>query len=196
MNPASSETVATLRVELEGIQPLIWRRFAVRTATTLDKLHRVIQAAMGWQDRHLWMLTAGDCNFSIVIHGDDDWNKRVTNAKAITLTTIMSSNLKTLGYCYDFGDNWEHRVFVESTKPALSQSVCPRFLGGERRCPPEDCGGIPGYYDFLNRLSGRSARERKAALDWYGGPYDPDDIDEQQIKASFEQLAQSLAENR
>ena len=58
------------------------------------------------------------------------------------------------------------------------------------------CGSIPGYYDFLKRLSGKSARERKATLDWCGGPYDPDDIDEQQIKTTFEQLAPNLADNR
>jgi hypothetical protein len=58
MASSTDNNVAKLRVELEGIQPLIWRRVAVPTSMKLNQLHHVVQAAMGWLDRHLWMLTA------------------------------------------------------------------------------------------------------------------------------------------
>jgi Plasmid pRiA4b ORF-3-like protein len=181
MSSSTNNSIAKLRVELEGIKPLIWRRVAVPTSMKLNALHNVVQTAMGWRDRHLWMLTAGDRNYGILIPGDDDWNARINDAETTTLAMILSGGLKEFGYVYDFGDNWEHRIIVENVKPTEQQASYPEFLGGERRCPPEDCGGIPGYYGFLDKVTAKQGKKRKAALDWYGGPYDPDDIDEQQI---------------
>ena len=94
-----------------------------------------------------------------------------------------------LGYVYDFGDNWKHRIIVEAVKPAQSGSLYPQFLGGERRCPPEDCGGVPGYYDFLANIASKQDKKRKAAFHWYGGPYDPDDIDEQRLVIALKYIA-------
>ena len=59
------------------------------------------------------------------------------------------------GYVYDMGDNWQHWIIVEKLKPAEPGAVYPQFLGGERRCPPEDCGGHPGYYDFLDNIASK-----------------------------------------
>ena len=52
-----------------------------------------------------------------------------------------------------------------------------------------DCGGIPGYYDFLDKIAAKSGQKRKEAIDWYGGPYDPDDIDERQIVTNLKRIA-------
>jgi Plasmid pRiA4b ORF-3-like protein len=125
-----------------------------------DQLHHVVQAAMGWLDRHLWMLRAGDRSYAVLIPGEDDWNERVDDAETTTLATILSGGLKEFGYLYDFGDSWQHRIIVENVKPAEQQTPYPEFLGGERRCPPEDCGGIPGYYDFLDKIA--TKREKNA----------------------------------
>jgi hypothetical protein len=50
---AAPDTIASLRIELEDIKPLIWRRVTVRTSMNLEAVHSVIQAAMGWLDCHL-----------------------------------------------------------------------------------------------------------------------------------------------
>ena len=67
------------------------------------------------------------------------------------------------------------------------------FLGGERRCPPEDCGSVPGYYDFLDAISapdkGKGSRKKREMLTWYGRPYDPDNIDEEQVRAALAKRA-------
>ena len=94
-------------------------------------------------------------------------------------------------YVYDFGDNWEHRIFVEGIQPTEPDTKYPRFLGGERRCPPEDCGGPPGYFDFIENIARKNSKKAKEALEWYGGPYDPDNIDEQQINVTLGRLANS-----
>jgi hypothetical protein len=87
------------------------------------------------------------------------------------------------------GDDWLHRIVVEKTAPPLPGISYPQFLGGERRCPPEDCGGVPGYCEFLGNVGSKQSRKRKAALDWYGGPYDPADIDEDRIVANLNRIA-------
>lgn len=42
-----------LKITLRDCKPPIWRRVVVRTDMKLDRLHRVIQIAMGWLDCHL-----------------------------------------------------------------------------------------------------------------------------------------------
>ena len=69
---------------------------------------------------------------------------------------------------------------MENVKPAEQQTPYPEFLGGE------DCGGI---HDFLDKIATKRGKKRKAARDWYGGPYDPDDIDEQQIVINLKRIA-------
>jgi hypothetical protein len=186
MTKSHNANIAVLRVELQDIEPLIWRRVGVRGSITLPELHGVIQAAMGWLDNHLWEFTVNERRYGLHIADDPDWNQRITNAAGVTLASLLGTGVAEIVYLYDMGDNWEHRVIVEKLKPTESGTLYPQFLGGERRCPPEDCGGFPGYYEFLSSITGKQSKSRRAALDWYGRPYDPDDIDEEQIIANLE----------
>jgi Plasmid pRiA4b ORF-3-like protein len=182
----ANDEIAVLRVELEGIEPLIWRRVAVRTSMNLKALHGVIQATMGWLDSHLWMLEADEQRYGMLIPDDPDWNERVKDAVKTKLSVLLNGGVREMRYLYDMGDSWQHRVIVEKLKAGEPGVLYPQFLGGERRCPPEDCGGIPGYYEFLENIAGK---KRKAALDWYGGPYDPDDIDERKVVTALSQIS-------
>lgn len=173
--------VAALRIELQGIEPLIWRRLAVRTTMTLMGVHRVIQAAMGWRDCHLWHFEAGRRRYSMRVPSEPEWNERYEDAGRARLGMLLDGGLRRFEYAYDMGDNWEHSIIVEKVSAPAPSAKYPQFLGGERRCPPEDCGGAPGYFEFIKQISGKQKRVRDEALRWYGGPYDPDDIDEPKI---------------
>jgi hypothetical protein len=61
----SPEDIAVVRIELEDIKPLIWRRVAVRTSMNLNAVHGVIQAAMGWLDYHLWEFATDERRYGI-----------------------------------------------------------------------------------------------------------------------------------
>jgi Plasmid pRiA4b ORF-3-like protein len=183
------DDIAILRIELEDIGPLIWRRVGVRTSMNLKAVHNVIQAAMGWLGYHLWEFAASDRKYGILIPNDPDWNKRITNAATTKLSALLTGGVREIGYVYDMGDNWQHRIIVENLKAAEPGVLYPQFLGGERRCPPEDCGGFPGYYEFMDNIASKQSKTRKAALDWYGGPYDPDEINEQQIIAALGRIS-------
>jgi len=179
------DNIAILRIELEDIDPLIWRRVAVRTSMNLKAVHRVIQAGMGWLDCHLWEFAANGRKYSILVPNDADWNERIKDAAKTKLSALLTIGVREIGYVYDMGDNWQHRIIVEKLKAAEPAAHYPQFLGGERRCPPEDCGGISGYYEFLDNIASKQNKKRTAALEWYGAPYYPDEIDEQQIVATL-----------
>ena len=188
--------IAILRIELEDIKPLIWRRVGVRTSMTLKAVHDVIQTIMGWLDCHLWELAANGRRYSMLVPNDADWNERIKDVAKTKLSALLASGVSEIGYLYDMGDNWQHRIIVEKLKAAEPGALYPQFLGGERRCPPEDCGGIPGYYEFLNNIASKQNKKRQAALDWYGRPYDPDEIDEQQIITALNRLANTSRPSR
>ena len=54
----SPPMVYTLKVTLMETDPPIWRRLRVPGGTTLARLDRIIQAAMGWTNSHLHSFTA------------------------------------------------------------------------------------------------------------------------------------------
>jgi hypothetical protein len=180
--------IAILRVELEGIEPLIWRRVAVRTVMRLTELHRVFQVVMGWLNGHLWQFEIGEKKYATRIPNDPDWNERNEDANATKLSSLLGRRVKEFGYVYDMGDYWEHRVIVERVTAPSSEVSYPQFLGGERRCPPEDCGGVPGYYEFLKNVTSKRKDKRAHAFAWYGGPYDPEDIGEQSVVAALRRI--------
>lgn len=85
-------------------------------------------------------------------------------------------------YLYDFGDSWEHSVEYEGLhdkKPSQKYPVC---IGGERACPPEDVGSIPGYYRFLEIISDPTHEEHDSMLTWVGWKYDPEKFDSAKVK--------------
>jgi len=81
--------------------------------------------------------------------------------------------LKTPGdsmlYVYDFGGNWRHNVTLEKILPA-SGMVRPVCIAGERHCPPEDVGGVPGYTEFLEVIFEPGHEEYEHYVRWAGGP--------------------------
>jgi len=53
MSTAVKPLVYQLKVVLQGISPMIWRRMLVQSDSTIADLHYILQIAMGWTDSHL-----------------------------------------------------------------------------------------------------------------------------------------------
>ena len=187
--------ISILRIELADIEPLIWRRIAVRNTTDLQTLHHIIQAAMGWLDSHLWEFEVDETTYGRPDPDAASWGHVVEPASSASLARIIESGATSFGYTYDMGDHWEHLISIERLENAEAGESYPLYLGGERRCPPEDCGGVPGYYEFIDIISGpdkgKGSRKKKEALNWYGRPYDPDVIDEEQIRISLGRIVEA-----
>ena len=71
-------------------------------------------------------------------------------------------------YTYDFGDSWEHLITVEQVQTASAGLHYPHCTDGAGACPPEDCGGAPGYSDLKVALADPAHEEHHAMLEWLG----------------------------
>lgn len=124
----------------------------VPTSITLKVLHDVIQAVMGWFDYHLWEFTIDKQRYGLPM--DEDWGMAPRKEAAkVRLLDVLKPRRTTIDYLYDFGDGWEHRLTVTRARPGDPEASYPRYVGGERNAPPEDCGGTPGFYDMLDALA-------------------------------------------
>ena len=61
--------------------------------------------------------------------------------------------------------------------PAEPGVEYPIFIDGKGRCPPEDCGGPPGFEEFLKAVGDESHPDHEDLMDWYGQPFDPEDLE-------------------
>lgn len=183
----SVNEMATVRIELRDTDPLIWREVEVPTSITLKVLDDVIQAVMGWFDYHLWEFTIDKQSYGLPM--DEDWGTepRKEAAKA-RLRDVLKPRKTTINYLYDFGDSWEHRLTVTGVRPGDPATLYPRYIGGEKNAPPEDCGGIPGFYDMLDALVDPDHPDHADATEW-ADDYDPDAVDELPIKYALLRIA-------
>lgn len=179
--------VCTLRIELCGSDPLIWRQVEVPTSLTLKALHEVIQAAMGWLGYHLWEFAIGERRFGLPM--DEDWGTEPrTEAAKIRLREVLTPRKTTFTYLYDFGDDWEHRLVLTNVRQGEPGVGYPRYIAGEGNAPPEDCGGIAGFYEKLDIIADPAHPDHVEVVEWLGD-YDPDVIDEMQIRISLGSIA-------
>ncbi|MCT8997818.1 plasmid pRiA4b ORF-3 family protein [Chelativorans intermedius] len=179
--------IATVRIELRDTDPLIWREVEVPTSITLKVLHDVIQAVMGWFDYHLWEFTVNKQRYGLPM--DEDWGTEPRKEAAkVRLREVLKPRKTMIDYIYDFGDSWEHRLTVADVRIGDPEASYPRYVGGERNAPPEDCGGIPGFYDMLDALADPDHPNHADATEW-ADDYDPDTIDELPIKYALSRIA-------
>jgi len=61
---SKASDIARLKITLDYVEPKVMRRIDVPFGIKLDRLHLVIQAAMGWTNSHLWGFEAGGANWA------------------------------------------------------------------------------------------------------------------------------------
>jgi hypothetical protein len=189
MNTASDSVneIATVRIELRHTDPLIWRQVEVPTSITLKVLHDIIQAVMGWFDYHLWEFTIGDRKYGLSMDEDCGSRERLMASK-VRLRDVLQPRKTVLDYTYDFGDQWEHWLTVTDVRAGEPGGSYPRYIGGERNGPPEDCGGIPGFYEWLEAISDPTHEGHAEAKEW-ADEYDPSTFDELPIRYALSRIA-------
>jgi hypothetical protein len=96
-------------------------------------VHHVILAAMGWLDCHSWEFEANKQKYGMLVRNERDWNERIKNAATAKLSSLLAKGVREMGYIYDMGDHWRHRITVEALKAAEAGARCPHFLGKGRR---------------------------------------------------------------
>lgn len=181
----TERVVYQIKVTLRGSKPPIWRRFQVASDTSLVQLHRILQCVMGWEGYHMHQFIVGG-----VMYGNADMMEDfdTVDEKTVTLDKIVRREKFKFIYEYDFGDGWEHELLVEKILPVEGGKTYPVCLTGKRACPPEDCGGIWGYSDFLEAVQDPDHPEHDEMLDWAGGEFDPTAFDLREVNAELKEL--------
>ena len=183
MTKHRTNIVYQFRIELSEIEPTIWRVIQVPSEYSFWDLHVAIQDAMGWLDYHLHAfhvrMPGKKKDTEIGIPDDESFDHEVLPGWKISITTYFTEPGKLAIYDYDFGDGWSHRVLLEAMLLKEKGAKYPRCIAGERACPPEDCGGVPGYYQLREILADPDHSEYQDYIDWLKGhaknyyPYEP-----------------------
>ena len=187
----SADAIAQLKITLDDVKPTVLRRIEVPFDIRLDRLHLTIQAAMGWTNSHLYEIRAGDVGWSTP-NPDADWAGDFIDARKARLGDVLEDiGTKKLVYLYDFGDGWEHTIYVERLVDPEPGVLYPRLIAVSGRCPPEDCGGPFGYADLLEAIKDPLHERHSELTEWIGDEFDPEADDAKYLTAGVVALAQT-----
>ena len=114
-------------------------------------------------------------NYIVVIAGT------VRNGYDVRLNELIKRKGRVFNYIYDFGDLWNHEICVESTYNKHTLDLDIFCIGGERACPPEEVGGVDGYYHFLEVINNPGHADWEQYMTWADNCYDSEYYDEKII---------------
>jgi len=207
------QQVHELKITLRGSKPPIWRRVAVPSDMRLSDLHIVIQTVMGWTNSHLHQFTVRNAKSKPAsdeirkLLQNEQWDKLeqcmcrdrcwsdprmevdgADNEKKAKLCELAPSVKSKFIYEYDFGDGWDHNIEVVKVGQPAEGINYPVCIDGKLACPPDDCGGIWGYYDKLEVLKNPKHEDYKDTLEWMGKNFDPERFDLDGVNGQLAEL--------
>jgi Plasmid pRiA4b ORF-3-like protein len=189
MRSARSMEIYQFKVTLIGITPPIWRRFQAPGGFSLAQLHRAMQVVLGWENYHLYTFRIGSKSYGPPgIEDDDDFG--LIDATRVRLSAVLRNVGTTITYVYDYGDDWEHALLLEAILMPDPEAIYPRCIAGERRCPPEDVGGIGGYIDYLGAMADPNHEQHEEMMMWRG-PFDAEDFSIEQVNQELDKKFRS-----
>ena len=140
----TAASIARLRIKLDDVEPAVVRRVEVPLTIRLDRLHLVLQAAMGWTNSHLYEIRAHDVGWG---RPDPNFGDGPPDASKARLIDVLEDvGARSLKYLYDFGDGWEHSVRIERITDAVPGIAYPAPHRCSRTLPARGCRrplGIP-----------------------------------------------------
>jgi hypothetical protein len=172
---APVDQIFQIKVTLLGSDPPIWRRLLVPASITLAALHNVLQIAMGWDSSHMHEFRKGKQFYGMPNPDERFFNvPRTIDDRKVQLDEVLLRVGSNFLYTYDMGDSWEHAIVLEKRLPVDPNLKYPACLGGELASPPEDCGGIYGFYDLLEASRNPEHPRHGELLEWVGEDWNPD----------------------
>jgi len=202
--PPAQVPALQLQVNLNGIEPPIWRRFWVEDTITLGRLHEVLQIVMGWQDYHLHQFITGERFEDRVFFtppwdegfGDPEFMARQRDETRVKARTLLPLVGDSATYAYDLGDSWEHTLLLERVVLVdPMEQWLPWCLDGRRAAPPEDGGGTGGYAEFLEAISDPNHEDHGRMLEW-GGDVDSERFDRRAVNTALWWWAKARGRHR
>jgi len=142
---------------------------------------------MGWFDCHLHAFRFGErrsrVQWEIGIPVDEGFDTIETlPGWEVPIVEHFNNVGMSCNYEYDFGDGWEHELLLEGIMLREKGRRYPQCIAGEQSCPPEDCGGVHGYYRLLEIIADPTNEEYEDMTRWVGKQFDPEYFAPEKVK--------------
>lgn len=166
-----------LKISLDGIKPVIWRRVVIDPTLSLEDMNEVILGVMPWVGYHLHQFYNNE--ITATPPSDDPFDESDGDYNNLTIGDFIKKVGDKCNYLYDFGDNWEHTIIVEKLVHPIPDSRA-KFITGKNMTPPEDCGGIWGFKLLIRIMQDPKHPEHNNMRKWLGltkkDIFDPKDM--------------------
>lgn len=182
-------TAFQFRISLDNTSPEIWRRIQVSSEMDLMEFHLAIQLSMGWTNSHLYEFTIDGKNYQtpyeeVIVFEEN----KFIDSGSVTLKELLQQPGQQFSYLYDFGDSWQHTVVFEKFEPLTKRMDDPVCMDGENCCPPEDCGGLRGFYEMLTDLKSGDKKKINEYTKWLGKKFDPGFFDKDAVNKELTKI--------
>jgi hypothetical protein len=158
-----------LRVELDAVQPRVWRRISVSARASLQELHDILQRVMRRDPAPAYRFEIDGVEYL----GPDDEAPAVRGAAAASLDSLdLHPGARFVHAVDDHTGSWRHLLTLELSGPRLVGQRLPACLAGGGAAPPLACAGPQDYQELLNALDDPLDPRR---ADWQ--QYLPEDFD-------------------
>ncbi|MBA3269966.1 MAG: plasmid pRiA4b ORF-3 family protein [Acidobacteria bacterium] len=169
----SEAVFVVLRLELQNVEPLIWRVVRVPGDLRLRELHRVLQTVMGWGDRHPHSFADGSA-----MPPDEN----------LTIVEALAAAHSRLTYVYDEQLAWRLRITRARGmwRPGSRHPII--CLDGYLAGPRDGTVGPLAYSAILAGTLGRGPKLSRDVLESLGPGFDPERFDRSAINRELAQL--------
>ena len=155
------------KIQIQGINPPVWRRLLVPENITFSKFHNIIQVAFGWENEHPYEFSPSGWGSSPTIGSQFEKyfeDGAEMDSEKVKLSDVFQNEKRTFTYIYDFEDEWVHEIVLE--KVVDNNTIKASCVDGDGACPPEDCGGALDYMDFVEIIRDPQHPQYMDMLDW------------------------------
>jgi Plasmid pRiA4b ORF-3-like protein len=174
--------VFQLRVELDGVTPVVWRRIMVSGRASLHELHRVIERSMQRDGGGGYAFQVDGVRY--VDPADEPGPGR--DAHDVSLEALaLHPGIRLLHVAENHGEPWQHIVTLEQARPRLVGQRLPVCVAGARAAPPDDCSGPRAYRELLTVLADPLDPRAAELRSWLPEHFDPEYADVTAINAAL-----------
>ncbi|MCH5641253.1 plasmid pRiA4b ORF-3 family protein [Gordonia sp. ABSL49_1] len=180
LNPelGNDQAMITVRADMPGITPPVWRTLRLHSWVRLDELHDVLQIVFDWEDAHLHQFIVrhtGHVHRYMPEHAIRQGLHPAADTEVeerIRIGELLAAPGDELIYEYDFGDDWTVRLVVEQIEQIEPENDDPSatVLDGSGTAPFEDVGGAGGWDEFLEAINDPEHPRYQELREWTGMP--------------------------
>ncbi|KAJ3124875.1 hypothetical protein HK098_000813 [Nowakowskiella sp. JEL0407] len=176
-------TVFSLKIQLRGVEPPVWRTLDVTANTFLDEFREYIMNTMGWfgsADGEFNVEDHGIVRFTEIPEEEEELEQDISenfdefeDESYVTLGEIIAAKGDSFTFLYE-DKKWIHDITIEAVRQETikeeeedkkadnDEDVDPEYpkcTGGAYACPPEGLGP-EGYAEFLKSALNDEKTER------------------------------------